>query len=185
MTIRTCLPARVLATTAVCALLAACSGNPAQLQVRTLSAQEVKVLRSGGGDEMVLAAELNGYPSPARVLEMGEELGLTPDQRFELARLNAITQGKARAMGDRIVVAEKNFDVFMAAAEQPIDLIRAHLDNIAGLHAALRGIRIASHMEAFDILTEPQRRQYAELRDLPPAPTRPVEKEPPRQSPLY
>ena len=185
MTFQPFLSARVLATATCCALLFACAGKPTQPQVRTLSAQEAEVLRSGGSEELALPAELNGYPSPRRALDMGEALALTPDQRFALTRLNSVTQGKARALGERIVVAEQNLDLYMAAARQPMDRIRAHLDKIAALHAALRGVRIEAHMEAFDILTEAQRQQYAQLRELPPPPVEREKPDQPTQTPLY
>jgi hypothetical protein len=36
---------------------------------------------------LALAAELNGYPGPRHVLELGEQLGLTEQQRAGVQRL--------------------------------------------------------------------------------------------------
>lgn len=185
MNVHSNLPARMLAATFVCAALAACGSNPVAPQVRTLSAHEVQVLRAGGGEELALPAELNGYPSPARALAWSDSLGLTGDQRFLLTKLNSEAQGKARALGERIVVAEQEFDYFMAAAKQPLDRVRAHLDKIAALRAGLRASLIEAHLKAFDVLTPEQREQYAVLANLPPPPVKPEKKEQPAQTPLY
>lgn len=175
----------------LCALACGCSSTPGSSSVtareaRVLDKAEIRELRAGGSDELALVAELNGYPDPAIVLQLRDKLALTPDQRFEITRLHSMTQGKARALGERIVIAEDDFDYFMAAAKQPQDSIRAQLDRIAGLRAALRGLHIEAHMKTWEALTEDQRQLYRELRDLPP----PKKEAPPEensvpQTPLY
>ena len=36
---------------------------------------------------LALAAELNGYPGPRHVLDLADQLGLTPEQQVEAQRL--------------------------------------------------------------------------------------------------
>lgn len=179
------LPVRVLVPVMLCAIGAGCASSATPRDVRTLNAHEVAVLKAGGSEDLALPAELNGYPSPAQALAWSDILGLSGDQRLLLTKLKAEAQGRARALGERIVLAEQELDYFMAAAEQPMDRIRARLDKIASLHAALRAVRIEAHMEAFDVLTEDQRSQYATLAELPPPPLEPVKAEQPVQTPLY
>jgi hypothetical protein len=49
--------------------------------IKTLSSEQVADLRAGRGMSLALAAELNGYPGPRHVLELGDQLGLTDQQR--------------------------------------------------------------------------------------------------------
>jgi len=45
--------------------------------IKALSAEQIADLRAGRGMSLALAAELNGYPGPRHILELGEQLGLT------------------------------------------------------------------------------------------------------------
>src|SRR5256885_6759518 len=48
---------------------------------KALSEQQLVDLRAGRGMGLALAAELNGYPGPLHVLELGEQLMLSAEQR--------------------------------------------------------------------------------------------------------
>src|SRR3974377_1723295 len=62
---------------------AAPSAGMEQRAVKALSGQQVEDLRAGRGMGLALAAELNGYPGPAHVLELADKLELTSDQRSD------------------------------------------------------------------------------------------------------
>src|ERR1700681_1945861 len=49
--------------------------------IKALSEQQLADLGAGRGMGLALAAELNGYPGPAHVLELGDALHLTAAQR--------------------------------------------------------------------------------------------------------
>src|SRR5918993_1143264 len=49
--------------------------------VKALSEQEIVGLRAGRGMGLALPAELNGYPGPVHVLELGDQLRLIKEQR--------------------------------------------------------------------------------------------------------
>lgn len=50
----------------------------ARRSVKALSDREISDLRTGRGMGLALAAELNGYPGPAHVLELAERVGSAP-----------------------------------------------------------------------------------------------------------
>ena len=50
-------------------------------EVASLSAEELRDLKAGRGMGLAKAAEVNGHPGPAHVLELADELQLTPSQR--------------------------------------------------------------------------------------------------------
>lgn len=172
----------------IAALAAGCATSPGNespgTTSRTLAPAEVDGLLSGRGMGMAAPAEINGYPGPVHVLELKEELGLTPDQRFATSRLVGMVQGQARALGQRIIDAEKRLDADMAANSLGADRIRARLEAIAALRAQLRFTHIHAHMEQREILTPEQLARYYELRGrdvtvpapaLPVAPSEPLE----------
>jgi hypothetical protein len=45
--------------------------------IKALSAEQIADLKAGQGLSLALAAELNGYPGPRHVLELGKQLGET------------------------------------------------------------------------------------------------------------
>ena len=55
--------------------------------IKALSAEQIADLKAGRGMSLALAAELNGYPGPRHVMELGEQLGLTDRQRADVQRL--------------------------------------------------------------------------------------------------
>jgi hypothetical protein len=50
-------------------------------EIKSLSPQEASDLLAGKGMGFAKAAELNGYPGPAHVLELAAQLQLTPEQK--------------------------------------------------------------------------------------------------------
>jgi hypothetical protein len=50
-------------------------------EIKALSPQEISDYLSGKGMGLAKAAELNGYPGPAHVIELAAELELTPEQK--------------------------------------------------------------------------------------------------------
>jgi hypothetical protein len=49
--------------------------------IKALSAEQVADLKAGRGMGLAMAAELNGYPGPAHVLELADKLDLSDQQR--------------------------------------------------------------------------------------------------------
>jgi hypothetical protein len=57
--------------------------------VKALSDEQIGDLRAGRGMGLALPAELNGYPGPVHVLELGDRMGLTTEQRAKVQDLHA------------------------------------------------------------------------------------------------
>jgi len=55
-------------------------GGQQHRAIKGLSHEDVEELRRGGGWGLAKAAELNGMPGPAHVLELKDKIALTPDQ---------------------------------------------------------------------------------------------------------
>src|SRR5262245_3588865 len=64
-------------------------------EIKALSPQEISDYVSGKGMGLAKAAELNGYPGPAHVLELAAQLDLTPEQKTKTEALFKKMQARA------------------------------------------------------------------------------------------
>lgn len=133
-------------------------------EIKALSDEDVEGLLGGMGMQMALAAELNGYPGPRHVLDMGDMLGLTEDQRTAVQDIFDRMQADARALGAEIVELERALDT--AFADGTIDETRltSLLGEIGRTRGQLRGVHLAAHLAVLPILTDEQRTHYNRAR---------------------
>src|SRR5262245_40334747 len=68
--------------------------------IKALSAQQIADLRAGRGMGLALAAELNGYPGPAHVLELADRLALSDEQRAKVQALFDAMKSEAVPLGE-------------------------------------------------------------------------------------
>ena len=132
--------------------------------IKSLSDQEVSDYEAGKGMGFAKAAELNGYPGPVHVLELGDELALSPEQRERTEQLFQRMQTRARALGRRLVEEERRLDELFASKA----ISRAHIANaltsIAALQSEIRKTHLQAHLEQSEILSESQATRYWHLR---------------------
>ena len=63
---------------------------------------------------LALAAELNGYPGPRHVLELGEQLGLTDRQRVDVQRLFDQMTAEVVPIGEKLISQEAELNRLFA-----------------------------------------------------------------------
>ena len=83
--------------------------------IKAMSHQQIDDLRAGRGMGLALAAELNGYPGPSHVLELGDRLDLTADQRIQVQRLFDAMKQEAVPLGNKLVEQETELDRLFSA----------------------------------------------------------------------
>lgn len=133
-------------------------------QIKALSTAEVADLLTGRGLGYAKAAELNGYPGPAHVLELADELQLSDRQRAESKAIFNRMAAAAKQTGANLISAERALDsAFRDRRITPQTLIRT-VDEIGALDAALRAIHLQAHLEQTHLLTPGQIAHYQELR---------------------
>jgi Spy/CpxP family protein refolding chaperone len=129
-----------------------------------LSPNDVVGLREGRGMGLARPAELHHYPGPMHVLELADELELTPSQRADAQRLRAQMLAEARPLGARIVEMEGHLDRLFASGEatdEAVDRVTAH---IAEARGQLRAAHLRAHVAMRDALTPEQIAAYDRLR---------------------
>jgi hypothetical protein len=152
--------------------LAACAGTPShspysgqeQREIKALSSAEVHGLLEGWGLGYAKAAELNRYPGPMHVLEIGDKLVLTPRQREAIENILKAHKAEARELGAKLVQAERELDAQFARRTATPDSVEAHSRKVGELSASLRASHLKAHLATTALLTGAQVDRYEQLR---------------------
>lgn len=132
--------------------------------VKSLSSDDIAELRRGGGWGLAKAAELNGMPGPAHLLELKDALALTPWQVEAITVSHERMREAAIAEGERFIEAERVLeDAFRSHSVTEASLERM-LADIERSRARLRFIHLKAHLGTSELLTGAQIAQYAALR---------------------
>jgi len=133
-------------------------------EIKSLSAEDIEDLRAGRGWGLALAAELNGVPGPAHLLELQEEIGLSPEQVTAIEAIFAAMQAEAQAAGERLIAAEAAIEAGFRAGGLTPAALRDLIDAAATARAELRFIHLSRHLETPPLLTADQIARYNDLR---------------------
>ena len=158
-----------LAPAAADAPASAYAGQEARA-VKALSDQEVSGLLAGRGAGLAKAAELNGYPGPAHVLELAEPLHLDTAQVAATRQLMAAHNGRARQLGADLVASERELDALFANKQASPALIDQATQRVGALQARLRAEHLTTHLTQTALLSTEQVHQYSTLRGYAKAP---------------
>ena len=158
----------------VAALILSASGSLAQTaspyagqeqrSIKSLSDQEIGDLLEGRGMGLAKAAELNSYPGPLHVLQLGDQLGLSDAQRTATKALYADMRDKAQPVGRKIIEAERNLNSTFADGRIDPASLRSQIAAIAILQGELRAIHLETHLAQRSLLTPDQIARYDVLR---------------------
>lgn len=150
-------------TSAPSSELSAYAGQEAR-QIKALSGAEVSGLLSGEGMGYAMAAELNGYPGPAHVLELADDLELTAGQRAGTEALFNEVKASARALGAELVAAERRLDEMFGSQGIDEPSMQEAVTKIGQIESRLRAAHLKAHLRQIRILSEHQVDRYMVLR---------------------
>ena len=132
--------------------------------LKSLSTQEIESLKSGRGMGFAKLAELNHYPGPKHVLDLADDLDLTPFQVAETKALFEEMLLNAVEFGGKLLKAEMDLDRdFERGAITPGSLESALLQ-IGRIRAQLRYVHLEAHLRQQRLLTAEQIAKYDEIR---------------------
>jgi Spy/CpxP family protein refolding chaperone len=132
--------------------------------IKTLSVEEIQALLSGQGMGLAKAAELNHYPGPRHVLDLGAQLQLSEAQRAETQRIYDRMHQEAVRLGGRIVDKERELDLLFATEAVDSDNLQDLTKQIARLRGDLRLVHLQAHVEMKRLLSREQIGKYDTLR---------------------
>jgi hypothetical protein len=135
-----------------------------QRPIKALSEQQIADLKAGRGMGLALAAELNGYPGPAHLLQLADKLALSDAQRDRINQLFHHMVAEALPIGAKLIEQEAALDQkFAARTIRPEDL-KVATAQIGATQAELRTAHLKYHLETAQILSAQQMQQYVILR---------------------
>jgi hypothetical protein len=138
--------------------------------IKALAPHEVADYVAGKGMGFAKAAELNGYPGPAHVLELAAELQLSDEQQARTRGVFERMQARAVALGRQLVDEERRLDELFARRAITVEALRASLQRIGALQAEIRATHLQAHLEQTALLSPHQVSRYAALRGYGQAP---------------
>ncbi len=133
-------------------------------RIKSLSEAEIEGYLKGEGMGFAKVAELNHYPGPRHVLDLADQLDLTPEQRSTTRALFERMRARAVELGERLVEQEAELDRLFAEARIDDDGLQRALHGIALLQAELRANHLRAHLAMRELLTERQIAEYDRLR---------------------
>lgn len=132
--------------------------------IKALSAEETQQYLAGAGMGYAQAAELNRFPGPMHVLELERPLALTAAQRVATQQLMDAHKAEARAVGARLVEAERELDRMFAGGRVDAAALAQQVQKVAVLQGEYRLSHLDTHRRMRALLDEQQVVRYAQLR---------------------
>lgn len=133
-------------------------------EIKALSASEITGLLSGKGMGYAKAAELNGYPGPAHVLDLAEELGISTEQRNATQAIFDQMETSAKERGADLVSAERALDEMFKSKAIDESSLSELVTKIGRFQSQLRAVHLKAHLEQRRLLNERQVTEYTMLR---------------------
>jgi len=132
--------------------------------IKSLSSDDIRELRRGGGWGFAKAAELNGYPGPSHLLDMKNKIMLTEEQVGIIKTSYNQMKAQAIELGERLISQEQALEhMFRAKIVNP-DTLRSSLSEIEKTRTELRYTHLVTHLKTPKILSKDQIQRYNAMR---------------------
>ena len=133
-------------------------------EIKALSDSEVKALLNGEGMGMAMAAELNHYPGPRHVLDLAEQLQLSPVQKNSVQESFERMHSEAIRLGNQLIGKERALDNAFVSKSVNLKSLDQATREIEELRGELRNVHLAAHIDVRSVLTPQQIESYDQLR---------------------
>ena len=133
-------------------------------EIKSLSATDIEELQNGKGWGLAKAAELNGVPGPAHLLEMKAEISLSADQTSAIEDIYKKMKQEAIPLGLELIELERELNNHFSNRTITNELLRQILQKIARVYSELRYVHLSAHLKTPDVLTSEQITLYNKLR---------------------
>ena len=132
--------------------------------IKSLSAKDLEELRRGGGWGLAKAAELNGVPGPAHLLEMKKQIALTAAQVAQITAIHQAMRNQAKALGKTFIDLERQLGSGFRDGSVSEETLAEQLQRISTVRGKLRNVHLLAHLKVRPILTTEQVEIYNRLR---------------------
>lgn len=132
--------------------------------IKSLSQDDIRELKRGGGWGLAKVAELNGVPGPSHLLTLKDKLALDGNQMKKISKIYEKMRKKAIDQGELLISLEQKLENHFKNRTVTDEVLRTLLDEISDVRRQLRYTHLATHLETPNILTRHQMREYARVR---------------------
>ena len=132
--------------------------------IKSLSQQDVDALSNGSGWGLAKAAELNGVPGPLHLLELKDEIDLSPEQVVDIQHVFDEMHAQAVTTGKQLIASEQALEERFRSSLPSADELQTALSQIGKIRSHLRYVHLAAHLQTPTILSIDQIDRYNELR---------------------
>ena len=132
--------------------------------VPTLTPDEVYGLRTGEGMGLARPAELNHFPGPKHLLDLGSDLDLDHVRIERIEAIHKKMRARAIAKGEEILSAERHLANIFASGQPSAADIERMTGHLGVLRGQLQAIHLLAHIESARELTVEQIERYDRLR---------------------
>lgn len=139
--------------------------------IKSLSSGDLEALKAGTGEAfggMAKLAELNGYPGPRHVLDMGDKIGLSEEQKGEIEAKVVQMKAETVPLGEQIIAIEQKTNDAFSDRTITNEMLKENMDASGRLYGQLRYTHLKYHLEMINILTPEQVKNYNEFRGYGP-----------------
>lgn len=133
-------------------------------KIKSLSPDDIRELKNGGGWGFAKAAELNGIPGPAHILEMADKINLSDEQKKKIQRIYNEMKAEAITLGEEFIRLEEQLNAHFSGRTITQTLLEKSVQEIAQVRAKLRMVHLSTHLQTPNILTSEQITLYNQLR---------------------
>jgi len=133
-------------------------------EIKSLSESDIEELKNGKGWGLAKAAELNGVPGPAHLLEMKDEIDLSAKQVLAIEDLFKKMKQEAIPLGLELIELERELNNHFANKTVTYELLDVLLKRVAQVQKKLRYVHLSTHLKTPNILTPEQITLYNKLR---------------------
>ncbi len=131
--------------------------------IKSLSDDDIKKLRNGGGWGLAKAAELNGVPGPTHLLELKHQVALRDDQVVAIEASFREMKSQAISYGEKLIDLEKQLGHLFRSGSVNHATLRVALGEIATTRMELRYVHLSSHLDMLAIISQDQIKKYNEI----------------------
>ena len=132
--------------------------------IKSLSDDDIKVLKKGGGWGFAKAAELNGYPGPSHLLQMKDKINLSKVQTEEIQATFNKMKEEAIILGNKLISLEEKLNNEFQNKTINQSKLNQYIDKIMSTRSQLRLVHLSTHLQTPTVLTPKQIKLYNHLR---------------------
>ena len=133
-------------------------------EIKALAPDRIAGLKAGAGLGYAKAAELNGYPGPAHLIELAHQIPLGPGQLTQVVEIRDRMRSDSIALGEKLLDAESALEKAFRAGGLSEEWLGTLTSNIGTVEGKLRARHLAAHLEVTALLSSDQIMRYSNLR---------------------